>query len=384
MSRASFALSCESVGASLLANGSHARDACDDGFGWSQTAASSFALDMGRPSDNALLALGWESRVGKRVGRCIGFALLGESLFPNAEKVTKNACPCIRVSLRSTSLIPSTLRGPAYKGHPWPFIAGTPSPLAASMPLAPLRADSIRPSERGARRRLIVCTSVNKQSAFVSLFANIRKIRTRSLFRNVGWKTAQHFPPLATAELLPNHADPIRPANFIRPTKRDVSRFLLVRSHRNKQSALRPPLQNFQTIRSQIPVRRPSVIAVDGVERHGCRESCDGPGMALRSVPLEWRWSEGTLRVAKGRMPGWPSFWLLFLGHTRKSDAPCKAQPVVPAEESAASYKATYASAGTPELLRTSKQAQPQESHQHCPTAETPPFASTPRQHAAF
>ena len=23
-------------------------------------------------------------------------------------------------------------------------------------------------------------------------------------------------------------------------------------------------------------------------ERHGCRESCDGPGMALRSVPLEW------------------------------------------------------------------------------------------------
>ncbi|MGY8819485.1 MAG: hypothetical protein ACKVLM_08800, partial [Pseudomonadales bacterium] len=27
-----------------------------------------------------------------------GFALHGESLFPNAEKVTKNACPCIRVS----------------------------------------------------------------------------------------------------------------------------------------------------------------------------------------------------------------------------------------------------------------------------------------------
>ena len=38
---------------------------------------------------------------------------------------------------------------------------------------------------------------------------------------------------------------------------------------------------------AQIPFRRPSGITVEGVERHGCRESCDGPGMALRSVPLE-------------------------------------------------------------------------------------------------
>jgi len=37
----------------------------------------------------------------------------------------------------------------------------------------------------------------------------------------------------------------------------------------------------------QIPFRRPSGITVEGVERHGCRESGDGPGMALRSVPLE-------------------------------------------------------------------------------------------------
>ena len=91
-------------------------------------------------------------------GRSIGFALLGESLFPNARmagpsKVTKNACPCtglgIPGSLRSTSLIPSLLRGSPRKGHPCrrrprPFTA-----LAASMPLAPLRSDSIRPPERG-------------------------------------------------------------------------------------------------------------------------------------------------------------------------------------------------------------------------------------------
>jgi hypothetical protein len=39
---------------------------------------------------------------------------------------------------------------------------------------------------------------------------------------------------------------------------------------------------------AQVPFRRPSGIAAEGVERHGCRESHDGPGMALRGVPLEW------------------------------------------------------------------------------------------------
>ena len=108
-------------------------------------------------------------------------------------------------------------------------------------------------------------------------------------------------------------------------------------SARDKRHRLSPLLSlgNSQATRAQVPVRRPNVVAVERVERHGCRESCAGPWMALRSVPLEWRWSEGTLRAAKGRMPGWPSFWLLFLGQTRKSDAPCKAQPVVRAEESA-------------------------------------------------
>jgi len=35
------------------------------------------------------------------------------------------------------------------------------------------------------------------------------------------------------------------------------------------------------------PFRRVSGIVVEGVERHGCRESDDGPRMALRRVPLE-------------------------------------------------------------------------------------------------
>lgn len=112
-----------------------------------------------------------------KVALTSGFALLGDSLFSVAPKGTKRSCPCIRVSLRSTSLIPSALRGPAYKGHPWPF-----TPLAASMPLAPLRADSIRPPERGVLCRLMVRFPAKKQAwlfgslAFCKLSGNSDQI----------------------------------------------------------------------------------------------------------------------------------------------------------------------------------------------------------------
>ena len=47
----------------------------------------------------------------------------------------------------------------------------------------------------------------------------------------------------------------------------------------------------FQFVISQTtpnaPFSRPSGIVAEGVERQGCRESLDGPGMALRGVPLE-------------------------------------------------------------------------------------------------
>jgi len=174
-----------------------------------------------------------------------GFALLGESLFPNAEKVTKNACPCIRVSLRSPPLIPCTLRGPAYKGHPWPF-----TPLAASMPLAPLRPASNRPPERGVRRRLLVSSSANKQSVLLLLFAKFQTTRSQSPFRRpsvgaaqgdarhgcrgrtwplyagprsfVGWKTAKHFPPRLIPQLISDLAHQKRWVSFALPTLRSL------------------------------------------------------------------------------------------------------------------------------------------------------------------
>ena len=200
------------------------------------------------------------------VGRRIGFALLGEFLLAVAPKGTKKSCPSIRVSLRSTALVPSLLRGPAYKGHPWPF-----TPLAASMPLAPLRSDSIRPSERGVWCRLPGPACSNQRNAL------------------------------------------------------DLTL-----------------LEKLQATRSGFPFRRPSTGVAQGGSRHGCRERSDGTWMSLRDAPRSNAGARGVLR-SKTRMQGWPSFWLLFLGHTRKSDAPCKAQPVGGAEES-----------GTPPYLRPS------------------------------
>jgi hypothetical protein len=138
-----------------------------------------------------------------------GFALRGESLFPNAEKVTKTACPSIRVSLRSTSLIPSLLRGSPRKGHPWPFTA-----LAASMPLAPLRSDSIRPPERGVRRRL-AGRALEKPEAMSSQGGLID-----SCGEFVGWKTAKHFPPQSSPRSVSNFAFENRWVSFALPTLR--------------------------------------------------------------------------------------------------------------------------------------------------------------------
>ena len=78
-------------------------------------------------------------------------------------KVCQRRAPDIRVSLRSTSLAPVLLRGPAYKGHPWPI-----KPLAASMRLVPLRNTCTRPADGTGSR---ACATSTESSSAASVFA---------------------------------------------------------------------------------------------------------------------------------------------------------------------------------------------------------------------
>ena len=74
----------------------------------------------------------------------IAFRPYGESLslVCPRESNQREGHPGIRVSLRETSLLPVPLRGPAYKGRPWPF-----KPLAAALRLVPLRNPPTRPPD---------------------------------------------------------------------------------------------------------------------------------------------------------------------------------------------------------------------------------------------
>ena len=78
-------------------------------------------------------------------------------------KVCQRRAPDIRVSLRSTSLAPVPLRGPAYMGHPWPN-----KPLAASPRLVPLRNTSARPPDGTGSR---ACAISTESSSAASVFA---------------------------------------------------------------------------------------------------------------------------------------------------------------------------------------------------------------------
>ncbi len=250
------------------------------------------------------------------VGRRIGFALLGEFLLAVARmagppKGTKKSCPSIRVSLRETPLIPSPLRGPAYKGHPWPF-----TPLAASMPLAPLRADSIQPPERGVSRRLAV-RAMEKQLCPQA--------------DAVGWKTAKHFPPQSTQRLVSNVARKNRWVSFALPTLRSLEARTYISLH-GLSGATKSPLSGGR-----------AQVAWKGFSGMDAARAAMGHGWPFAAGP----WSVTGVREprrSRGRMEG-QAFLLTFFAF-EKSESPCKAKPVGGAEESAASDARLRATSG--------------------------------------
>ncbi|TYP64303.1 hypothetical protein A9A72_1231089 [Stutzerimonas stutzeri] len=236
--------------------------------------------------------------------RTAGFALHGESLFPNAEKVTKNAYPSIRVSLRSTSLIPSLLRGAPRKGHPRPFTA-----LAASMPLAPLRSDFIRPPERGVRRRLMVRCRKN----WKSVSGQQRCVYVPSRNENiVGWKTAEHFPPRSALKSSTHNLSENRWVSFALPTLRSLEARISASLHVPSDTT-KPPLSE-----GRVQVMWKGLSGMDAAR------AAMGQGWPFAAGPWNVTGAREPRR-SRGRMQG--QDFLVPFGATAKRDSPSRAKP---------------------------------------------------------
>ncbi|SIQ18206.1 hypothetical protein SAMN05878282_102574 [Aquipseudomonas alcaligenes] len=192
------------------------------------------------------------------------------TFFACAKKVSKETHPGIRASLRSTPLLPVPLRGPSRRDVPVPsFLARHPC-LASPCTTPPLglltgslRACRFRVSGLSA---LSVCLAVGRVQPAQPPHAGFTR-PTRS------------YPGSAPAGRRAS------PEGFPRKAWKPST---------NSNATTTLPILHHRLGPGSGPVRRLSGIVEPGVERHGCRERRDGPGMALRDVPLEQRWNEGT------------------------------------------------------------------------------------------
>ena len=236
-----------------------------------------------------------------------GCALYGASLFFVCAKKSKQkkAPPGIRVSLRSTPLPPVPLRGPAYKGRPCPF-----TPLAASMRLVPLRNTSTRPAD-GEFARMKV--SSFRQPGVVGLPTATEQPRRRVDNAACGLSTSSTHGGQRCAVAHPTAHSVIVPTQSVRTIDAHTT-------NSNARATTSPAHQKLGP--GSGPVRRLSGVVEPGVERHGCRESADGPGTALRrGPPRSGSWSNDGTGVSRNgtRMSGVLSLWLLSLCTGRRS-----------------------------------------------------------------
>ncbi len=115
---------------------------------------------------------------------------------------------------------------------------------------------------------------------------------------------------------------------------RGVWHCLLVRGKSTKSSFFNSGLSGDSDL---FPFRRPSIGLAQGDARHGRRARNDGTGTSHRDDPRSGAGARGVRSLGDlTRMLGCAFFCLLFFAQTKKSKAPCKAQPVARPEESAA------------------------------------------------
>ena len=91
--------------------------------------------------------------------------------FGRTQKEPKGPRPIVRPSLRSGSLAPALLRGPAAMGHGWPVAA-----LPASMPVDPLRRTSSRPPGRAGRSKALRPEAADRPACSVNSEAALAQV----------------------------------------------------------------------------------------------------------------------------------------------------------------------------------------------------------------
>ena len=338
MSGSSPALPCASVGASA------AHEA--GGHSWRTVFTEPTRRNLGRETVGFLPECRRSALSSARATGCASHGAL--LFFAHAKKSKqKKARPCIRpCATRRVRSLPRRFRGRLTRAIHGPLSGDAsvllPHPCGSSpyatSPLSLLTGNRVLP-------------------------ASPRMDKRTPVRRNVGWKTAQHVPPLATSS-----------PHSRKQTKRCAS------------LASYPPDDSVPNPLQEAERRRCA-----GGREAGRRARSEGTGTSLRDGPRSNAGGRGVLR-SKTRMQGWPSFWLLFLGHTRKSDAPCEAQPAVPAEESAAPDNAAYATIHHPSpnfiqgALRLARcyaergydPPSPNESHPPAPIGSGSPFRINP------
>ena len=190
------------------------------------------------------------------------------SLLVQRESNQRESTPHIRVSLRSTSLAPLLLRGPAYKGHPWPF-----TPFAASMRLIPLQSNSTRPPE------------------------------------------GTPYPgPTVLVPSIVNHGHAGTHDQLPLPSGEGWGEGIAARTIREQSSLLQtargfhPPYEVSGAPTSRQEAERRCCA---GGREAGRRARHEGTGTSLRGVPPEQCRSEGSLAAGQTRMPGALLLWLL-------------------------------------------------------------------------
>jgi len=251
-----------------------------------------------------------------------GFALLGDLLFSVTKKVSKNACPCIRpvasrrvrsLRRRSEGRRTRAIHGPLrLSRHPCR------SPLSTTAPLTLLKGRLVPPA-RSCKKHHAGTTAGDLQTAL-----------PLSLAGDVGWKTAQHFPPQPISKVSPHHGGvlckPVGKRRFTHPTDYATKRSVGAPNYSaHCPSPIARPSRQHQTPLSGGRAQ----VAWKGLSGMDAARAAMGQGWPFAAAPWNVTGAREPRR-SRGRMQG--QDFLVPLGGaghpaTAKRNSPSRAKP---------------------------------------------------------